>query len=101
MHRKTRITNISHTEFGSDLLKEVGELSRNAQGATVEIQASPTKDQKGELINALLIDLAADLILALVKAAAKRLINHPLYDPLIILDLDGRTATLQELSDGD
>jgi hypothetical protein len=101
MRSKIRITNTGHTEFGSDLLREVGELSRDAPGATVEIQTSPGKNQKGELINALLIDLAADVIVALIKAAAKRLSNHPLYDPLITLDIDGRTATLQELSDGD
>lgn len=95
----TTIKTQEHTEFGSDLLGQLAEIASSAHNASVEKQTVPAPGTKGVLLTGLVIHLTGSMIFELLKLAAKRLVNHPFYDPLISLNINGRALTLQDVVD--
>jgi hypothetical protein len=93
------VKNQDCTEFGSDLLNEVAELGASAYDSTADKTTMPVSGKKGEIITALVIHLAGDVIFELLKLAAKRLQNHPEYDSLISLNINGLAVTLRDVAD--
>ena len=93
---KTTITNPQHTEFGSDLLNEMSLLALNSRGIECEKETVPNPGKKGEIVTVLIVHLAGDIAYDLLKLALKRLSNHPYYDPLIELNLNGRAVAIEK-----
>lgn len=92
----TTITNPDHTEFGSDLLDEMAALGTSAYHSTADKKMVQVPGKKGELVTALVIHLAGAIIFELLRLAAKRLMNHPLYDPLVSLNINGQRVILRD-----
>lgn len=92
---KTTITNPQHTEFGSDLLNELSVLALNSRESKCEKETIPNPGKKGEIVTVLIVHLAGDVVFELLKLALKRLRNHPYYDPLVELNLNGRVVEIE------
>ena len=95
----TILKNQNQSEFGSDLLNELANLGSSSSNCNFEKTSSSDTGKKSEILTTLVIELASNVIIELLKLAAKRLANHPQFDPLISLNINGQTMTLQSILD--
>lgn len=96
-HSSVRIRNNDGSRFASELLRVTSEMAEGPAAGRVEVSKVPRKDEKGDIVTDIAIALAAHVIYDLLKAAAKRLINHPEYDELIQLNINGEDIRLKDI----
>jgi hypothetical protein len=93
----TRIKNNGGSRFGSELLRVTSEMAQTPAAGRVEVSSVPVQGEKGDVVAEIAIALASHVIYDLLKAAAKRLMNHPEYDELIQLNINGKDTCLKDI----
>lgn len=93
---KISIENVQDNEFVSDLLKGLEQALRSETNS-IELQKKIQPNAKGEIVTAIVIGLATNLIYDALKSIIKMYKSREDYDSNKKIKIDGKEHSLEEI----
>ncbi|AFQ29340.1 hypothetical protein P4493_18625 [Bacillus thuringiensis] len=93
---KVLIENVQENEFVSDLLKGLEQALRS-ETSSIEVQKKIQENAKGEIITAIVVGLATNLIYDYLKSILKMDKQREDYNVNITIKIEGKEYSLEEI----